>query len=92
MHRVGRTARAGRSGWSLSFVTQHDVELVHKIEELIGHQMAEFKTVESDVLKGITRVFAAKRAAALAAAEEDGVDEKRAKKIIKGNIRSILKD
>jgi ATP-dependent RNA helicase DDX49/DBP8 len=76
----------------LSFVTQHDVELVHKIEELIGHQMAEFKTVESDVLKGITRVFAAKRAAALAAAEEDGVDEKRAKKIIKGNIRSILKD
>ncbi len=37
--RVGRTARAGRSGWSLSFITQFDVELVHQIEGLIGHQL-----------------------------------------------------
>lgn len=74
-------------------MTQHDIELVHKIEELIGHKMVEFKTVESDVLKGITRVFAAKRAAALAAAEEDGLDEKRARKIVKSKgIRSMLKD
>ncbi len=36
VHRVGRTARAGRTGWSLSFVTQHDVHLLHKIEELVG--------------------------------------------------------
>jgi ATP-dependent RNA helicase DDX49/DBP8 len=56
VHRVGRTARAGRSGWSLSFVTQHDVELVQKIEELIGHQLAEHKTEEQEVLKGITKV------------------------------------
>ena len=56
VHRVGRTARAGRSGWSLSFVTQHDVQLVHKIEELIGHQLGEFKTEEAEVLKGITKV------------------------------------
>ena len=56
VHRVGRTARAGRSGWSLSFVTQHDVQLVHKIEELIGHQLGEFKAEEAEVLKGITKV------------------------------------
>lgn len=56
VHRVGRTARAGRSGWSLSFVSQHDVELVHKIEELIGHQLNEFKQEEAEVLKGITKV------------------------------------
>ena len=30
--RVGRTARAGRRGWSLSFVTQYDIELVQQIE------------------------------------------------------------
>lgn len=56
VHRVGRTARAGRAGWSLSFVTQHDVSLVHKIEELIGHQLAEYKMEENEVLKGITKV------------------------------------
>ena len=56
MHRVGRTARAGRSGWSLSFVTQHDVELVHSIEELLGHQLQELQMEEAEVLKGITKV------------------------------------
>ena len=36
VHRVGRTARAGRAGWSLSIVSQYDVELVQGIEKLIG--------------------------------------------------------
>jgi hypothetical protein len=34
--RVGRTARAGRAGWSLSFITQYDVDLVAAIEGHIG--------------------------------------------------------
>lgn len=28
VHRVGRTARAGRSGVSITFVTQYDVEVI----------------------------------------------------------------
>lgn len=35
IHRVGRTARAGRAGRSLSIITQYDVELVQRIEQLI---------------------------------------------------------
>merc|ERR1712033_53353 len=35
IHRVGRTARAGRSGKSITFVTQYDVELYQRIERLI---------------------------------------------------------
>ena len=50
---------------------QYDVELIHHIEDLIGHQLAEFEMKESDVLKNITHVYAAKRAAQLRAAEDE---------------------
>lgn len=36
VHRVGRTARAGKSGLALTLVTQYDIELVHTIESTIG--------------------------------------------------------
>lgn len=63
VHRVGRTARAGRGGMGLSLVTQYDVDLVHEIEALIGKQLVEYEVEEDDVLKGITKVFKAKRLA-----------------------------
>lgn len=39
IHRVGRTARAGRSGKSLTLVTQYDIELYQRIEEMIGKKL-----------------------------------------------------
>jgi ATP-dependent RNA helicase DDX47/RRP3 len=36
VHRVGRTARAGRSGRAITLMTQFDIDKLHKIEELIG--------------------------------------------------------
>ena len=49
---------------------QYDVDIVHGIEAEVGHQLAESTALEeAAVLKGITRVFAAKRAAALRDAE-----------------------
>ncbi|KDE03577.1 ATP-dependent rRNA helicase RRP3 [Microbotryum lychnidis-dioicae p1A1 Lamole] len=42
IHRVGRTARAGRSGKSISLVTQYDVELFQRIEGVIGKKMDEY--------------------------------------------------
>ena len=50
---------------------QYDVELIQHIEDLIGHQLSEHEMVEAEVLKGITRVYAAKRAAHLRAAEDE---------------------
>merc|ERR1719397_303128 len=35
IHRVGRTARAGRAGKAVTFVSQYDVELYQRIEEVL---------------------------------------------------------
>jgi ATP-dependent RNA helicase DDX49/DBP8 len=41
---VGRTARAGRGGTSITLVTQHDIKLVFSIEEYTGKKLDELKT------------------------------------------------
>jgi ATP-dependent RNA helicase DDX47/RRP3 len=43
VHRVGRTARAGRAGKSVTLVTQYDVEILQRIESHIGKKMAAFE-------------------------------------------------
>ena len=42
VHRVGRTARAGKTGKAVTLVTQYDVEIFQKIEALIGQKLKEF--------------------------------------------------
>jgi ATP-dependent RNA helicase DDX49/DBP8 len=42
VHRVGRTARAGRDGVAISFVTQSDVELLHAIEHELDQKLPKF--------------------------------------------------
>ncbi len=42
VHRVGRTARAGKTGKAITMVTQYDVETFQKIEELIGKKLEEY--------------------------------------------------
>ncbi|KAI0082760.1 DEAD-domain-containing protein [Panus rudis PR-1116 ss-1] len=49
IHRVGRTARAGRSGKSITLVTQYDVELVKRIEHVIGKELELWPTDAEEV-------------------------------------------
>lgn len=42
VHRVGRTARAGKSGRAITMVTQYGVEVFQKIESLIGRKLEEY--------------------------------------------------
>ncbi|XP_067933847.1 probable ATP-dependent RNA helicase DDX47 [Watersipora subatra] len=70
IHRVGRTARAGRAGKSITFVTQYDVELFQRIEQLIDKKMPLFKTEEEEVMQLQERVSEAQRIAAMECKEE----------------------
>lgn len=61
IHRVGRTARAGRSGLAVSLVNQYEVEWFILIEQLIGKKLPEYPAVEAEVLLFLERVSDAKR-------------------------------
>lgn len=58
VHRVGRTARAGRQGTSITFVGQRDVNLVLAIEDYTGSKMDEWQeegvNIETRVVRGRT--------------------------------------
>ncbi|CAE6440441.1 unnamed protein product [Rhizoctonia solani] len=63
IHRVGRTARAGRAGKSITLVTQYDVELLQRIEGVIGKKMMEFPIDKAEVMVLKERVGEAQRLA-----------------------------
>ena len=57
IHRVGRTARAGRSGKAITFVSQYDIELYQRIEQLIGKKLPLYETVDDEVMAFRDRRF-----------------------------------
>lgn len=63
IHRVGRTARAGRSGKSITLVTQYDVEIIQRIETVIGKKMDLWPTDKEEVAMLRERVDEAGRVA-----------------------------
>jgi ATP-dependent RNA helicase DDX47/RRP3 len=71
IHRVGRTARAGRAGVAISFVTQYDVELYQRIEKLIGKTLPAYPAEEQTVLVMLERVSEAQRMASVEMREHD---------------------
>ncbi|EGV66047.1 ribosomal RNA processing protein [Yamadazyma tenuis] len=50
IHRVGRTARAGKSGKSISLVTQYDLELYLRIESVLGKKLPKDPSPSKQVL------------------------------------------
>ncbi|XP_064627251.1 probable ATP-dependent RNA helicase DDX47 [Lineus longissimus] len=80
IHRVGRTARAGRSGKALTFVSQYDVELFQRIEHLIGKKLPLHKTEEEEVMLLMERVTDAQRYAKMEMNENDPKRKRRAGK------------
>lgn len=63
IHRVGRTARAGKSGKALSLVTQYDVEIWQRIESALGKKLDEYQTEKGEVMVFVQTVNEAQREA-----------------------------
>jgi ATP-dependent RNA helicase DDX47/RRP3 len=63
IHRVGRTARAGKSGKAIAMVTQYDVEVYQRLETLLGTKLPAYTADEETVLVLLERVNEAQRLA-----------------------------
>ncbi|KAL2271829.1 hypothetical protein VTJ83DRAFT_1200 [Remersonia thermophila] len=74
IHRVGRTARAGRAGDAVTFVGQRDVDLVLAIEARVGRQMEAWQeegvNLETRVLRDALKIVSEKKREALLELEE----------------------
>ena len=77
VHRVGRTARAGRAGKSITFVTQYDVEMYQRLESVLGKKLELFPAPKENVMILQDRVSEASRIANM---DLDEVKNKKDKK------------
>jgi ATP-dependent RNA helicase DDX49/DBP8 len=75
IHRVGRTARAGRKGDAVTFVGQRDVELILAIEKRVGREMVAWEeegvNLETRVIRDALKIVSEKKREALLEVEED---------------------
>eukprot|EP00003_Mantamonas_plastica_P014023 TRINITY_DN2435_c0_g1_i3.p1 TRINITY_DN2435_c0_g1~~TRINITY_DN2435_c0_g1_i3.p1 ORF type:complete len:346 (+),score=120.86 TRINITY_DN2435_c0_g1_i3:856-1893(+) len=71
IHRVGRTARAGRAGLAVSFVSQYEVELYQRIEQMINQKLDKYNADNEEVMVLMERVTEAQRYAAIEMREQE---------------------
>ncbi|KAI1334966.1 P-loop containing nucleoside triphosphate hydrolase protein [Xylariaceae sp. FL0016] len=63
VHRVGRTARAGKSGKAINLVTQYDIEIYMRLEAALGTKLPEHPAEKEEVMVFRQRVEEAQREA-----------------------------
>ncbi|GAB7345711.1 hypothetical protein MBLNU457_3987t1 [Dothideomycetes sp. NU457] len=63
VHRVGRTARAGKAGVAISVVTQYDVEVYQRIENALKKKLPQHNAPKDEVMVFLDKVSEAQRVA-----------------------------
>ncbi|KAK3746124.1 hypothetical protein QZH41_008828 [Actinostola sp. cb2023] len=80
IHRVGRTARAGKGGMAVTLVTQYDVQRVRNIETTINTKLTELESKEKEVLVLLKAVLVARREAELRVRDSDILEKRKKNK------------
>ncbi|KAB0799222.1 hypothetical protein PPYR_07102 [Photinus pyralis] len=76
IHRVGRTARAGKGGMAITLVTPTDLKSLYAIEERINTKLTEFKIDDREVGKIFTQISVTESEAHIKLDEKDFYQKK----------------
>lgn len=63
IHRVGRTARAGKAGVAITVITQYDVEVYQNVESNLGNKLPEYRVDHESIMPLVEQVSQANRSA-----------------------------
>lgn len=76
IHRVGRTARAGRKGYAISLITPEEIQFLHSIEENINTKLVEFPINNKEVAKIFMQISITKRECEIELEQSDFYERK----------------
>jgi ATP-dependent RNA helicase DDX47/RRP3 len=79
VHRVGRTARAGNTGYAVSLVNQYEAMWFKMIEKLLGYEIPDRKVDNAEIMILRERISDSKRIALTTMKEGGGHKKKRRK-------------
>lgn len=63
VHRVGRTARKGKRGVAISLVSQYDIDLIARIEEVVKKKLEKMEISENQALEYMSSITKARKLA-----------------------------
>merc|ERR1711962_1048824 len=90
VHRVGRTARAGRKGMSITMMSPYDTERVLAIEKIVNSKMSEYPLEEEKIIAILTQVQVMKKEAELQLEKNKFGEKRKINRIKDGSMKKQI--